>query len=187
MGTTTVSRRIDTAIKHLRENDYENALIQISIAIDRTAKKKYPNVKKVGSRIKKIIQNYESFIYFFASNGQMLVMPNAKVVIGTEDLPNMIYKSVRCALQHGDDLTDNVVIEDGVVSLGMRDGKFILNRGHIFGLLFSVVGDNVNQLEFCESNPFVVIKNKTIMINDLWGNLKKIEDIIGYKNNFPSV
>jgi hypothetical protein len=37
---STISRRIETAIKHLKEKDYENALIQISIAIDATAKKK---------------------------------------------------------------------------------------------------------------------------------------------------
>ena len=176
---TAISKRINTAIKHLSENDFENALIQISSAIDRTAKKKYSN-KKAGPRIKKFIKEYESFIYQFASGGGFVVSQEATVSLG-EELSEIIYKSVRCALHHGDDLEDKVEIVDKVGLLGMRKGKFIINKGHIDGLLFAVIADEVNKYENCESNPVYSRGNIVMEINDLWGNLKKIEEFTGYK------
>ncbi len=175
---TAISKRINTAIKHLTENDFENALIQISIAIDRTAKKKYAN-KKVGQRIKKFIKEYESFIYQFASDGKLIMSQGATISLGKE-LPEIIYKSVRCVLQHGDDLEDKIEITDTVGLLGVRNGRFIINKGHIGGLLFAIIIDKTNKNEHCKSEPIYFHNNIAIKINDLWGNPEKIENLMGY-------
>lgn len=64
-----VGKRINTAIDHILNEDWENALIQISIAMDATAKKKWSKKMTVGRRISNFINEYEQFIHLLASNG----------------------------------------------------------------------------------------------------------------------
>ena len=69
---TTISRRINQAIKHLSENDYENALIQIAPAIDVTAKKYWPGLKP-GHLIKIVLRKIFGFAYSFALKFKMVL------------------------------------------------------------------------------------------------------------------
>ena len=104
----TIGRRIDTAIGHLINKDFENALIQVCIAIDGTAKKKWQSYKP-GKRIRTFIDEYEAFIYQFASSGYLKLRGtgNQKGKIFLNDsLPNILYKSIRCILHHGDEIGD---------------------------------------------------------------------------------
>jgi len=59
---SVISKRIFTALQHLSINDFENALIQICIAIDATSKKKWPK-HGPGRRIREYEKNMKrSFI-----------------------------------------------------------------------------------------------------------------------------
>ena len=177
---TAISKRIDTAIKHLSEKDFENALIQISIAIDKTAKKKY-GIKEVGKRMKRFVKEYENFIYQFATGGHLFIGTGAKIIINGEELHDTVYKSIRCALQHGDELEDKIQIDNEIGLLGSQNGKVIINSGHIDGLLFAVIADEVNKHESCDSNPiYSRHPREIIVINELWGNIEKVEEITGY-------
>jgi len=177
---TVISKRVETAIWHLSERDFENALIQISIAIDGTAKKKFPNEKKVGERIKKFITEYERFIYQFISFGT-LNMPAGSISI-QKKLPELVYETIRCALLHGDDDFEKyIVIKEEEMILGVRKGRVIITPGYITGFLFSVIVDSVNKNEHCISNPVFGINGKPpVKINNLWGNLTEVKKYTGY-------
>jgi hypothetical protein len=181
-----VGNRINTALKFLQQNDFENALINISIAIDKTAKKKY-RIKGVGERIKKFIYEYESFIYQFAMNGEVTFHVKGKIEICGKELHDIVYKSIRCALLHEGEIGNNVEIVNKVgIMGGTKEGKFIINKGHIDALLFSVISEDVNKNEKCDSgisytHHFSSGKNNTMKINELWGNLKKIEELTNCK------
>lgn len=179
----TIGRRIDTAIGHLTNRDYENALIQVCIAIDGTAKKKWQSYKP-GKRIRTFIDEYEAFIYQFASSGYLKLRgpgnQKGKIFINGS-LSDTLYKSIRCVLHHGDEIANHIELREGNNIIGVSRGKFILNTGYIDGFMFSVIADKVNQNEFCATNPNYYHNGIQIRINDLWGNLQTIEQIIGYK------
>lgn len=170
---TTIGRRINTAIDHISKKDYENALIQISITIDSTAKKKWLK-DEVGSRIRKHIKAYEPLIYQFASVGGLIICGGGCIVMQGKELPQIVYKLIRCALHHGDELSDKIIFKEGFNTLGVKNGKIIINTGHIYGLLFSVIVDPINCNESCESNPILFRDNQPIIINEMWGNITKL-------------
>ncbi len=177
--TTTISKRIDTAMMHLANNDFENALIQISIAIDRTAKKKWAN-KGVGIRIKNFINEYETFIYQFISFGQIQLSKGGKISIQMT-LDELLYKAIRCSLLHGDDIEDFINIVDTNDKIGVKNGKLIITPAYITGFMFSVIVDAKNKNEYCKSDPIFGIYGKApIKINNLWGNLVAVQKYTGY-------
>ena len=178
----TIGRRIDTAIRHLSVKDYENALIQLCIALDATAKKKWKS-KKPGERIKLFVSEYETFIYQFATHGKLILHSGGKIVIGSE-LPVVIYKSIRCVLHHGDELTNYVIIPEQNNLIGIEHGKFILNPGFIDGILFAIIVDEKNRHEKCNPSLIFHFNGKDICINDCWGNLRRVEEFTGYKKCF---
>lgn len=181
-----IGRRIDTAIHHLMAQDYENALIQICIAIDGTAKKKWPS-HKPGRRIREFISEYETFIFQFGSGGgiRLLGIPpgRGKVIVLGGELPGVLYKSIRCALQHGDDLAEFVTIREGNNFLAVENGKWVINTGFIDGLVFSVVADEANAGEVCASNPVYAFRGIKLQFNEIWADLKMIERVTGFKKN----
>ena len=170
---SSISRRIEMASKHLIEKDYENALIQISIAIDATSGKKWKNLK-VGDRIKNFIKLYEWFIYRIAMSNCLIMGPKAHIIIKGIELPEIIYKLIRCVFQHGDELGDNIIIKENENIFGMENNKIIINTGHIYGLLFAVIMEPVNKDELCDDNCFIYYNNKNIKINKLWGDINKL-------------
>ena len=90
---STIGRRIETAIKHLVEKDYENGLIQVCIAIDGTAKKKWPR-DKPGMRIRKFVDEYEALIWQFASGGGIKLLGSGRArgkISITDETPDLLY------------------------------------------------------------------------------------------------
>jgi hypothetical protein len=93
---------------------------------------------------------------------------NAHIIIAGKELPQIIYKLVRCTLQHGDDLSEYIIIKEQSNILGMQDDKIIINIGHIFGLLFAVIFDPVNKNEICkDNNDYLTFNNHSIPLNKL--------------------
>lgn len=184
---STIGRRIDTAVQNLIDIDYENALIQVSIAIDSTAKRKWSG-DKPGKRITKFVKEYEAFVYQFGSGGGIVLEGSGdqrgKLVFSGMELPELFYKAIRCAALHGDELHDRVEIVEGNNRIGLGKGKIVLNKGFIDGFLFSVVSDKVNSKESCDSNPTFTIHGNAIKINDIWGRMDLIETLTGYRKIF---
>jgi len=71
----SISNRIEEAFDKLQMQDYDNALIQICIALDATAKKEYPG-KGNAVRMKSFIKDNIAFITRFAF-GKLEIQGNA--------------------------------------------------------------------------------------------------------------
>ncbi len=65
--------------------------------------------------------------------------------------------------------------------IGFNGKKILINQGHINGLLYSILSDEVNKNELCKVNSMVGIGNQGVEINKLWGNLRLIEKFSGFK------
>jgi len=171
-----ISDRIEKAILDLSINDYENALVQISIAIDATGKKIKPK-SKVGIRCRSFINENHSFIYHVAMGGSLKIHSEGKILYGElGDLGQILYKSVRCALLHEADISKTIIFKNGF-ALGQRNGKFIITTNMLFGLILAIVGEPKNNNEIMKQNLTVSLNGIVININEYWGKhegLKKI-------------
>lgn len=174
---SVISERVSEAIEYLKKGDLENALIYITIALDRTAKNNW-NKLGVGRRIKKFVEEYQFILVQFATNGKLYNY--GKLVIGGLEVKDIVYM-IRCYLQHGDDLNSKftLVMQDGI--LGIKDGKTLINRGLIYGLLLSVIVDKSNKNEYCSSGQELFFGNIKVEINKLWGKINLIENLTGYR------
>ena len=166
-----IGKRIERAIKHMSNKEYEDALIQTCIAIDGTARKKWPKAG-VGERIKRHVEQYEAFIYYVWSRGGLNVNGGVIILHGKK-LP-VLQNIIRNSLLHGDDLENFVVLDTNDPTIvGVKGGKPLVGYGIIDGLLFSVVVDPANADETCDPNlSFSRIGAETIAINLAWGNIE---------------
>jgi len=176
----SIGNRIDEAIVKLISHDYENALVQISIAIDATAKKKFNNEKKVGLRIRKFINQHESIITHFSMLGSFKIECKGNVIYGDKgSIGNIAYKSIRCALLHEGDVSKNITFKEGV-TMGMENNKYIVTDNMLWGLVLILVGEEVNKNQSLINKHQVTCFGKTIDIGSQWGNLEEVKRLTNY-------
>jgi hypothetical protein len=175
-----IADRIEKAILDLKIGDYENSLVQISIAIDATGKRRKSN-SKVGERCREFINENCNFIFHFAIDGRIKVSNGGKITFGDHgDLGHALYKSVRCALLHEGDISSTVVFEKGFI-LGQRDNKLIITDCMLIGLILAIVGEPLNLREKMKQELAISYEGKAINVNEFWGKhgeIKKITDYI---------
>ena len=157
-----IVNRVIEAIKKIQKNDFENALIQISIGIDSVAGFKYPNIKTT-ERCVKIIEEYRDFIYRFSTLGSVSVTGNINYSGAFEDknLGEILYKVIRCGLLHGGKLPE--------------DKNFIFTNGSGIGSFkFS---DNITEFGFIISTGLLLSLCLIIIEND---NSEDYKKLVGY-------
>ena len=176
----SIGNRVDEAYLKLISGDLENSLIQLSIAIDATAKKKYGNKTGVGKRVRNFISEYEDLITHLSMAGRLRLFAKNGVKFGDKgSLGNVVYKSIRCSLLHEADLSDQVVFKTGPV-IGMEDGKFVVTDQLLWGLLLILVGEETNTNEVMKQNHQMQFNGNNLDLNNLWGNLAEIKKLTGY-------
>lgn len=94
----SIENRIAKAERDLAERDYENALLQVLVAVAATARKRYPNET-----------DRNAFESFLKDDFGRKIQPNISIRGGyikvafvdrTETLEHILYKFVRCNLMH---------------------------------------------------------------------------------------
>jgi len=176
----SIGNRIDEAYVKLVSNDLENSLIQLAIAIDATAKKKFNGEKKVGKRIRRFVNEYEDLITHFSMAGQLRIFAGGGISYGDKgSLSDVIYKSIRCALLHEADVSEEVVFRKGKLQ-GMDNGKFIVTDQMLWGLLLILIGDEVNSNQRLKQNHQMTFNEVVLDLNMLWGNLDEIKKLTNY-------
>ena len=183
LGTAmTIGKRIDEAYEKLIANDYENALIQLSIAVDSTAKNVFNSEKKVGKRIRSYISENEDLLTHYAMNGTLRIFASGGTYYGEQgQLEDVFYKSIRCALLHEGTVEDKIVFKTGTVQ-GMDDGRFIVTDQMLWGLLLLVVGESANSRQKLVSEKTIRMGEKHFHLSDFWGRSDLIKQITGYKS-----
>ena len=193
----SIGNRIDEAIEKLKSGDFENALIQISIAIDATATKKFNNEKKVGKRVRNFISEieeteavsrtfarnfimeYQDYLMHFQMDGRVKIATAAIYYGDKGSLGDVLYKSIRCALLHNADISDQVVFKPGSI-MGMEYGKFIVSEKLLWGLVLILIGQEVNARQSLKSLHKAYYDNTEISLNDMWGKEEAIKSLVHY-------
>lgn len=152
------------------EEDYEAALANLFPAIDKTAKKRYPN-SNVGERIRKFL-NDEMWLMTLLGTGHII----QNVVSDGLSLEQALYKYGRTSLMHEGELDPRLSISsDGGFSFGSL-GMFIPPE-FIMGMTAAVVTSPENRNEKMKIKFSFELYEYTIELNELWGNHDHIKNI----------
>lgn len=177
-----VADRVKEAIDKMNLGDPVNALIQVCLAVDATAKREYPK-NKVGERTKKFLRNNQVFLTAFvklAVGGDILLqLKDKNGEPETKKLEEVLYKLVRCALVHEASISDRIIITPDPCFGLSKDGKFILSRGLIWGMINAVIGSPANSRERAPDNYWISIGGQRISLNELWGKKDIILQLAG--------
>ena len=178
-----IGDRVQEALQKFISSDYENAMVQIAIAIDATAKIKYSKKLRTGERFRKFIQENQEFIlyvalgcgprFIFEGDGNMKFMHRGS-------LAQVVYKYVRNALLHEGEVSDDIVFRHGPV-IGHEGDKFIVSSELIVGMLLSVIGDQKNASQKLKTEVTLNIAGKKIPVNSIWGRLDIVKASVGFK------
>lgn len=172
-----ISDRVRECIDKLNANEYESALIQLSIAFDGTAKKEYPRIKKVGERFKAFLKANQDIITYFTFGGVIFI----DCEVDGYTLEQIIYKVLRCGLLHEGSIPGEIEFVDELV-WGRPGGKWRLPKSYVLGGLLAVIGANNNAGERVPEHYVVVIKGNRYQVNQLWGNSELIRRIMQSPN-----
>ena len=176
----SIGNRVDEAFIKLVSDDLENSLIQLSIAIDATAKKKFANEKKVGKRVRRFVGEYEDLITHFSMAGRLRIFSRGGISYGDKgSLANVVYKSIRCALLHEADISEQVVFRSGTVQ-GMDSDKFIVTDQLLWALILILVGEKANSNQKLKHPRKMTFNGVVLELDELWGNLEKIKRLTKY-------
>jgi hypothetical protein len=169
-----ISDRVMECITKYNADDLSNSLIQICIAIDGTAKKEYPKIKKVGKRFKIFIRDNQDIITFFTFNKNFFI----DCQFGEFTIEQFIYKILRCGLLHEGDIPTMLefVTPGEPTTIGNR--KWRLPKTFIFGTLLAVIGASSNTTQTLPGDMEVTIIGQTFKVNELWGHADAIRNLI---------
>jgi hypothetical protein len=181
----SVSGRVQEALAKLAAEDYENSAVQISIALDATAKRIFGAKSKVGERFRNFVNEHEEFLIYAALGyGARIKFDGIKgpgMRFGNRgDLGRILYKYVRNALLHEGDVSSEIQFKKGTV-LGNANGKFILCSELLVGLTLVVVGAKPNARERLNKDVTLTTHKGNVRVNEHWGDFEAICSAIGYK------
>jgi len=175
-----ICRYIDDALRHIAEGDYRLALLDISAAVDRTAKRKYSD-KKPGKRIKRFVKEYQTLIYMFWTVGSLYIHPKATVsFLNGKQIDDVFYKLLRNPAVHGDEF-ESIAFRDDRGIIAIKDGRLHINRDLLIGFLLSVIVDDTNAAERCAKQWIIELSDKVVIdINTAFGNIHYVQSLMGY-------
>ena len=171
----TIAERVVECIEKSAANQTENALIQVCIALDATAKNEHPTTKKVGKRFKAFIQSNHDVITFFSLNGNIV---KNTFRVGDLTFTEMVYKVLRCGLLHEGELPKLLKFAPPGQTVSFSDQLWHLPTTFVTGTLLAVIGAATNANHRIGPNYKVTFAGKDFPINDLWGRIDKVRDAI---------
>jgi len=165
---TGVSRRLNQCVKHLQDNDFEGALVNLFPAIDQTAKRRRPK-DGVGKRIKAFLEEEEKLISIIATGNCF-----SNIVCDGISITDALYKFGRTSIAHEGELDPRLAFnQNGSILIGTENWN--LPSGYITGMCISVITAPENINEYINEPLGITIFDKPFPLADLWGNSKDIK------------
>ena len=163
MNQSAISRRIEKALKAITDEDYEEALLNIFPALDKTAKKRRPLVG-VGVRITEFIRDEGKYITGLTTSNSI---GNFRTI--EYDLAQVIYKFARNSLLHEGEIDESILTinKEGHFSFG--PGYWSIPESYVKGLLVVIILAPENKHTFGCNKYEMNIINKKYNLGTLWG------------------
>jgi hypothetical protein len=166
----SISRRIESSLTHLANNELEESLIHFFPALDKTAKIRYPRMG-VGQRIKRLITDHEAIITAVAINNIITGATFSGLTIA-----EAMYKLGRTSILHEGELDSRLTFDNNTgLSIGH---SWNLNNAWIFGLILCVILSKENLQEYINPSYAITLWGVDYSANDLWGREDMIYSIL---------
>lgn len=177
----SIAKRIQESISFLNERDLEASLLPLSIAIDATAGKEFPEDKnRTRIRMEKWLRTKQGFITWYLLKGAEIT-GNITFPIGLS-LETVIYKWIRCPLMHEAKLDPCILLTQNPV-LGTKKGDLFFSQRHVEGLILAVICSSVNSTEQSSTKVKCTFFPGDVWINDLWGKEQFVRKRLDLINN----
>jgi len=185
----SVGSQVVDAMRKLHADSFEDAIVSASVALSATARLEFPIVGDKAACCRFLEKNLPiisriGWISFGISqpiNFRYRRLDSRAPGIVVRTMPEMLYDVVRCTAVHEAKLPDNLrFVRQSIIQLG-NDGQLLLPIDLIYGLLIAVIGSPRNADQHAEGEPIFSFCQKSIRINELWGDRGKIETFIGIK------
>ena len=156
-----ISKKLELAYKNYLNEDYEEALSQLSIAVDATAKRESYVKSGNGERYKSFLTDNIQIITYLITGVRLNGLQ-----LGKKSLEEILYKSVRCKLLHEASSDDFILSEKTLTG----DGR-VIPKSIVVALFFVVALSPKNQTEWTKTNLWVIDPNtkEKLYLNDIWG------------------
>ena len=175
MPATVIGRRIETCISHFLKNDIEQALINLFPALDKTAKKRWPD-KRVGNRIRDFVEYQEAIIFAIATQNIF-----RGTTIDGMTFPQAVYKFGRTSIVHEGQLDPRLKFNQQAgfqIDGDKAGGTWHLSKPFILGLIVAVMIAEENVNEVMQSDYRLQLFEKQFDAKELWGQQVQIENLI---------
>ena len=165
---TGVSRRLLQCVKHLQDDDFEGALVNLFPALDQTAKRR--RLKDgVGKRIKTFLEEEEKLISIVATGNSF-----SSIVCNGISITDALYKFGRTSIAHEGELDPRLEFNsNGSVLIGTH--KWNLPSGYITGMCIAVITAKENANEYIDAPLALTIFDRSFSIMELWGNSEEVK------------
>lgn len=171
----SIADRVTECMNKYNVKDLDNALIQLCIALDGTAKNEYPRVKKVGDRFKAFVKANQDIITFFTFNTNVFI----NCQFGRYSIEQFIYKVLRCGLLHEAEVSAMFRFSEPSEPILLGDKQWCFPKTFIFGALLAVIGASSNSRQSVSEKLGVTIMGKSFKVNELWGHVELVRKAIG--------
>ncbi|HAS1112418.1 TPA: hypothetical protein I3798_000857 [Enterobacter cloacae] len=171
MASTPVVSRLSSCINLYSIKDYENAFINLFIALDITAKKRYPNLK-VGKRNRALLLDTEPLT-------QKLYMGIIIQGLNINGLTfsNIFYKFGRNALIHDGQLDRRLSISDEK-GIRISEDNWDFHHSYIMSMAISIISCKENANENFNTAIEYECNFGKINLNDLWGKESELMEYL---------
>jgi len=171
----SIADRVKESINKYNSNDFENALIQICIAFDGTAKNEFPHIKTNAKRFKAFVKANMDIITFFTFNTNVFI----DCQFGEYTVERFVYEVLRCGLIHEGELSTRFRFTEPGEPVSIGAEQWCFPKTFIFGALLAVIAASSNAKQKVADQLSVNIMGNHFMVNDLWGHADVIRNAIG--------
>lgn len=171
----SIADRVKESIDKYNSNDLENALIQICIAFDGTAKKEFPHITTNAKRFKAFVKANMDIITFFTFNTNVFI----DCQFGEYTIERFVYEVLRCGLIHEGELSTRFRFTEAGEPVTIGGNQWSFPKTFVFGALLAVIGASSNIRQRAADQLSVTIMGQRFKLNDLWGHADVIREAIG--------
>lgn len=174
----SIGARIDECMNKLSIGDAENALIQLAIAIDGTAKRLHPS-KRTTDRCKSFLRDNLPFVLWSLTNGTPSQSKDLTFQFSGPGHPNqstkfedLVYSIIRCALLHEGAMPEKVEFVSEPY-IGMLGGRMQFPIALIGSLLLAVIASPVNAREDVSASTSFTFGKTRVYVSEFIGDLER--------------
>jgi hypothetical protein len=166
---SSISRRLHSSLSGYTNGNYEEALIHLFPAMDKTAKRRRPKAG-VGDRIKGFLTDEEGFINAIATNNVI-----RGLIVSGISFPEAIYKFGRCPIAHEGELDPRLKISaNGDLSIG---AVWEIPSGYIFAMAVMVLVAPENTGESFARDIGLKLAFQDFNAADWWGKRDRLKQL----------